>query len=101
MPIRLEELTYIEQVSLFYNAETIIATHGAGIANVIYGKNPLLIELFPKERTIRDAFYFAQLTSALKFRHEVIEYDSCNLQQDVVMDTELLKQIIDTLKNND
>lgn len=95
--VYLEKLTFIEQVSLFYGAEKVIAVHGAGIANIIYGKNPLLIELFPKERYIRDAFYFTQITAALKFKHEVIEYKSFNKQQDIEIDQKIFNQILTKL----
>jgi hypothetical protein len=93
----LEHLTFKEQVSLFYGAEKIIAVHGAGITNIIYGNKPLLIELFPKERNIRDAFYFAQITAALKFKHEVIEYTSSNKEQDVEIDQNILEEILSKL----
>ncbi len=95
--VYLEELTFVEQVSLFYGAENVIVLHGAGITNIIYGKNPLLIELFPKERKIRDAFYFAQITSALQFKHEVIFYNSYNTEQDVLIDDEMFNKIISKL----
>lgn len=96
--VYLEKLTFIEQVSLFYGAEKIIAVHGAGITNIIYGKKPLLIELFPKDRNIRDAFYFTQITAALKFKHEVIEYTSCNKLQDIEIDQKILNQILSKLE---
>lgn len=90
----LEKLSFEEQVRLFYGAEKIIALHGAGITNIIYGKNPVLIELFPKERNIRDAFYFTQITAALKFKHRVIAYNSCNPQQDVMIDENMFNQMV-------
>lgn len=96
--VYLEKMTFVEQVSLFYGAEKIIAVHGAGITNIIYGKKPLLIELFPKERNIRDAFYFTQITAALKFKHEVIEYTSSNKLQDIEIDQKIVNKILNILK---
>src|SRR5690606_843707 len=91
--VYLEELSFIEQVTLFYGAEKVIAVHGAGITNIIYGKKLHLIEFFHQERNIRDAFYFAQISAALKFKHDVIEYKSVNLQQDIEIGENLYAEI--------
>lgn len=93
----LEELTYIEQVVLFYQAEKIISVHGAGLTNLIYGKNIQVLELFPKKRNIRDAFYFTQISAVLEFKHQVIEYESENRQQDLTISDTLSKEILNKL----
>lgn len=93
----LEELTYKEQVVLFYQAEKIISVHGAGLANLIYGNNLQVVELFPKERYLRDAFYFTQISAALQFKHRVIEYESVNSRQDLIITESLSKEILKKL----
>ena len=43
----LEDLTILEQVYLFHNAEIIVAPHGAGLVNLIFAEpHALIIELF-------------------------------------------------------
>jgi hypothetical protein len=42
----LEEMSYIEQVKLFAQAKVIIAPHGAGLTNLIFASNPIIVELF-------------------------------------------------------
>ena len=42
----LEEMTFVDQVKLFSQAQIIVSPHGAGLANVIFSKNPLVIGLF-------------------------------------------------------
>jgi capsular polysaccharide biosynthesis protein len=97
--IQLENKTFEEQVNLFHNAEVIIATHGAGLTNLLWATQKLvLIELFPKERLIRDAFYFFQITSALKINHHVFIYDSVNRHQDCLINDELLSSISKIIK---
>lgn len=91
--IALENLSYIEQVNLFAGAERIIATHGAGIANIIYGKSPILIEIFPEERNIRDAFYFTQITAALGIEHHLLLQKQENEKEDIFFDNPLLARI--------
>ena len=74
-----------------------IVVHGAGITNIIYGNNLTLLELFPEERTIRDAHYFAQISAALNFEHFLIKYKSSNIDQDLRIDQKLLAKIGETL----
>ncbi|MCC0179234.1 glycosyltransferase family 61 protein [Waterburya agarophytonicola K14] len=45
-PYILEEMSYIEQVKLFAQAKVIIAPHGAGLTNLIFADNPIILELF-------------------------------------------------------
>lgn len=42
----LEEMSYLEQVQLFAQAKVIIAPHGAGLTNLIFADNPIILELF-------------------------------------------------------
>lgn len=42
----LEEMSYVEQVKLFAQAQVIIAPHGAGLTNLIFADNPIILELF-------------------------------------------------------
>jgi hypothetical protein len=42
----LEEMSYAEQVRLFAQAKIIVAPHGAGLTNLIFAENPIIIELF-------------------------------------------------------
>ncbi len=46
VPVRLEELSLAQQISLFANAHIIVAPHGAGLANLVYASpGCTLIEL--------------------------------------------------------
>lgn len=91
--IVLETLSYEEQVALFAGAEKIISMHGAGITNIIYAKNPILVEIFPEERNIRDAFYFAQITAALGIEHHLFLIKTENEKQDVLLNGKMLHKI--------
>lgn len=46
MAYELEKMTFVEQVKLFHQAEIVIAPHGAGITNIIFAQQPIIIELF-------------------------------------------------------
>ncbi len=46
--VRLEELTFGEQMGLFRNAEVVVAPNGSGLANLVFSsKGTTVIELFP------------------------------------------------------
>ncbi len=47
--VRLEELTFKEQVGLFSSAEVVVAPNGSGLANLVFSsKGTTVIEIFPK-----------------------------------------------------
>ncbi len=91
--IVLENLSFEQQVVLFAASEIIIAPHGAGISNIIYSKNPILFEIFPEERDIRDAFYFTQITAALEIEHHLFLQKSENKKEDMVIADSIIDQI--------
>ena len=92
--IILEELCFADQVALFSQAKIVVALHGAGLTNIIYGKGLKVIELFPKNRKIRDAFYFAQISGALQLEHHLIGYDPVNSRQDCELSSVQLDQLV-------
>lgn len=47
--IELENLSFRDQVELFYNAKNVIGMHGAGLANLIFAENFNLMEIIPQE----------------------------------------------------
>lgn len=91
--IVLESLNYKDQVALFAGAERIVSLHGAGITNIIYAKNPILIEIFPEGRNIRDAFYFTQITAALGIEHHLFLQKAENEKEDVIIDDAMISKI--------
>lgn len=98
--IVLENLSFEEQVALFANADRIIALHGAGITNVIYAKNPILIEIFPNGRNIRDAFYFTQITGALGIEHHMFLQKAENSKEDIILDDSIIDRIKKIVENS-
>lgn len=62
-----EKYTVDDQIRLFSEAETIVAPHGAGLANMIYSNRPKIIELFPADRW--NIGYFLALTNSIGGTH--------------------------------
>ena len=56
----LEDLTFQEQIRLFYDAEIVIGPHGAGFSNLIFSPSAQVIELFPSAYLVPHYFYMAK-----------------------------------------
>jgi hypothetical protein len=54
----LEKMTIEEQIELFYDAEIILGSHGAGFANIIFSEKVHVIELFPSKFIWMPVYYF-------------------------------------------
>lgn len=61
---RPEELSFAEQVTLFSNAEAIVAPHGSGLMNQMFAADTVVVELMGKKQTIRSPateYFYAEL----------------------------------------
>jgi hypothetical protein len=70
--VRLEDLNFIEQANLFYNAEIVVGPHGAGLTNIVFGPEDLrVIELNRKiagdSGHLRPWFYMIASTRRQKY----------------------------------
>jgi capsular polysaccharide biosynthesis protein len=45
----LEDLTPEEQIELFYDADVVVGTHGAGLTNLLFSPHTRVLELFPRD----------------------------------------------------
>ena len=61
-----EELTYKQQVQLFYNTELVVAPHGAGLTNLLFCRQVKVLELHPAD--IIKSHYF-MLCKGLDFSY--------------------------------
>lgn len=71
--IRAENYTIAEQVKIFNSADVIMSPHGAGLTNMVFAKDPLVIELFPDSFVIP---LYSYLCDTLKFEYLPIVVDS-------------------------
>ena len=56
----LEHLTIEEQIELFYDADAVVAGHGAGLTNTIFSEEIKVLELFPTAFVLPHYYYLAQ-----------------------------------------
>lgn len=73
--VQAEEYSLEEQIQLFHSAEVIMGPHGAGLTNMIFGKNPFVIELFPDSFVIP---LYSYLCDTLGFEYQPVVTNSDN-----------------------
>lgn len=96
--IHTEKMGYVEQVYAFRNAKLVIAPHGAGLINLVYAtQKPLVIELFPTIRKIRDAGAYHQVAREMNIDYHLLVKEPVNNDQDIEITEGILTEIKDIL----
>ena len=67
--IRAEELTYQQQVQLFFEAEAVVAPHGAGLTNLLFSEQCKVLEFHPANQV--KTHYFL-LCKGLGFEYSAV-----------------------------
>ena len=68
---QLETLDFQTQIKLFYDAELVVAPHGAGLANLIFSPpKTSVLELYPTPPPMRESYYY--LSSSLNHEYSVL-----------------------------
>ncbi len=83
----LEEYSFERQVRLFIEADVIAGPHGAGLANILFADDPLVVDLSP-ETVLKPHFYF--LASITGFEYEAVVTDA--VENNLRVDIDRLKQ---------
>jgi hypothetical protein len=96
----LEEMSFTDQVRLFSRAKIVIASHGAGLTNLIFGNNLAVIELFGC--SVPNGAY-ANLARGLEFKYGCLScasprQDSRSPDDDMVVDVKQLSDLLEKMK---
>lgn len=89
---QLEQLSFKDQIKIFHNADVIMGPHGAGLLNMIFAEDPIIIELFPKSM-VMPYFYFLADIFGFDYISMVSESERNNLIVDVNDLNDLLSNI--------
>ena len=65
--IHLEDLPFVEQIALFYDAEIVIGAHGAGLSNMIFSHSIDVFELHPSQAIVPN-FYCLSVTCGHRYQ---------------------------------
>jgi capsular polysaccharide biosynthesis protein len=91
-PYVLEELTFEAQVTLFADADMIMGPHGAGLVNMLFANDPLVIELLPDYKKTPYFYYIADM---FDFEYEPIV--SPTADGDLLVEIPALRSRLDAL----
>ena len=90
----LESIPINEQIKLFYNAEIVIAPHGAGLTNTIFSDQINIVELFPGH-TCQPHFYF--LSKSVGHTYQYWRGEKHNINSDFIVDIPSVKGLLTRL----
>ncbi|MDB5261407.1 MAG: glycosyltransferase family 61 protein [Adhaeribacter sp.] len=93
-----EDFTYAEQVRLFYNARLVVGAHGAGLTNILFGRDLQVVELHPADM-VRSHYFM--ICKALGFNYHYLIGSAGNSKQDFYIEPEKLKQFLTSLLENE
>lgn len=86
-----EDLSYRDQVALFYDAEIVVGVHGAGLTNILFGQQLTLVELHPEDM-VRSHYFM--ICKALNFPYHYLIGDKATSRQDFGVDIAALEEIL-------
>lgn len=90
-PYVLSSLRVSEQIRLFQNVDIIVSPHGAGLTNLLYARDPTIVELFGQKR--KTTYY--RLAKLLGFDYHAVSCGS--VDTDLQIDIEGLTQLIEAV----
>lgn len=68
-PISLEQLSFEDQITLFHNAEAVIAPHGAGLTNILFCQPGTRVVEIVNPQFAHQMFYYMASVSGLDYRY--------------------------------
>jgi len=87
----LETLPFEEQVRIFADADVIIGPHGAGLFNMIFSDDPVVVELFP-ESILKPHFYYI----ANMMGYEYVPLVTQSEDNSLIIDEDKFRKVIET-----
>lgn len=87
----LSSMSIDEQIRLFYNADIVVAPHGAGLVNMLFGESMSIVELFPQ--TMIEPYYYL-LADVLGHGYSCAIYPSTGTAHDFYVDVETLTELV-------
>jgi capsular polysaccharide biosynthesis protein len=92
---QLTDLSLDEQINLFSGAEIIVATHGAGLTNLIFSDASYVIEIF-QEGNFRKDFY--AIATIIGSNYIAVNASACPKREGFCVDIKCLEEILQECK---
>ena len=91
---RLEDLSIDEQINLFYDAEFVVAAHGAGLTNIIFSEDIGVLELFANNCILP---YYYYLSKSLGHKYFDLYGDKSHIHADFSLNIAETVKIFDRI----
>ncbi len=88
----LEDLSFDEQIALFYDAEIVVAAHGAGLANLLFAEAVDVIELHASALVVP---YFYYMSASLGHRYRWWKGDRQHFNASFTVDVPAVMNMVD------
>ena len=93
-----DELSIIEQIKIFNNADTIISAHGAALTNLMFAnENAKILEIRIFSDSVRNAFFSLASEFNLKYYYFLADANSENLVEDLYIDLQKFQEVVKLL----
>jgi capsular polysaccharide biosynthesis protein len=92
----LEDLSFQEQIELFYDARIVVGPHGAGFTNLLFSKNVAVLEMFPY-KYVKPSYYY--LTRCVGGVYDYTCAQGNSIGRDFNVDINTMKSKIESLLN--
>jgi hypothetical protein len=87
----LEDLSLSDKIELFYDAEAVVAAHGAGLSNLIFAENIAVVELHPSQMIIPTYYY---LSKSMGHEHRLWRGNGDHFEDNFSVDIEQVLRLL-------
>lgn len=94
--VRAEELSYQQQVQLFFEAEAVVAPHGAGLTNLLFSEQCRVLEFHPADRI--KTHYFL-LCKGLGFRYSAVVGSEGDARENYTVDVHEVERWLENIQS--
>lgn len=91
-PYALENLDIPSQIELFYDAEAVVAPHGAGLTNLLFAQDIDVVELHPTQAVMPHYYY---LSRSLGHRYHPLSSNESGRNSSFEVDLKSLARVLD------
>ena len=89
-----EDLTIERQIELFFNAECVVGAHGAGMTNILFGRDLKVVEIFPCSFRVP---HYHFLAGSIGHTYRWIPGESDEYRDDITVDCDRLGRTLTDL----
>ena len=90
----LEDIPFSQQIELFYDARIVVAPHGAGLTNLLFGKQLQILELFSQPSITTPHYYYLAKSIGHEYRYYCANQPGCDRYSNFAAEIEEVRQLL-------